>query len=112
MRKAIAAPQQQSFQSHGEESAGLYFRAEGAESEYCFVMARGMAAVKEMRLNPFASAFAAAGYNVFVFDYRYFGESGGEPRQLVNSVRPSATSISSSVSGATAPASTGPLPNR
>lgn len=30
----------------------------------------------------YAEEFTQAGYIVVVFDYRYFGESGGEPRQL------------------------------
>ena len=33
---------------------------------------------------PFAEAFCDAGYAVFLFDYRHFGDSGGEPRQLLS----------------------------
>lgn len=45
----------------------------------CVVMAHGLAAVKEMRLDAYAERFAAAGMFVFVFDYRGFGSSEGEP---------------------------------
>lgn len=45
------------------------------------VMAHGFAAVKEMRLDRFAEAFAAAGLASVVFDYRGLGASDGEPRQ-------------------------------
>ena len=33
---------------------------------------------------PFAERFAAAGFSVLVFDYRYFGVSNGTPRQQLN----------------------------
>jgi pimeloyl-ACP methyl ester carboxylesterase len=36
-----------------------------------------------MGLDAYASRFAAAGYAVLVFDYRGFGESGGEPRHVI-----------------------------
>jgi fermentation-respiration switch protein FrsA (DUF1100 family) len=45
------------------------------------VMAHGFSAVKEMRLDRFADAFAAAGLGAVVFDYRGVGASDGEPRQ-------------------------------
>ncbi|RRS06413.1 alpha/beta fold hydrolase [Aquabacterium soli] len=48
------------------------------------VMAHGVGGVKAMRLPAFAERFARAGYACFVFDYRHLGESGGEPRQLVD----------------------------
>lgn len=47
------------------------------------VMAHGLGAVREMRLDAYAERFQAAGYACLVFDYRHFGASGGEPRQLV-----------------------------
>jgi fermentation-respiration switch protein FrsA (DUF1100 family) len=48
------------------------------------VMAHGFSAVKEMYLDRFAEAFAAAGLAALVFDYRNFGESDGEPRQEID----------------------------
>ncbi|MCB1285165.1 MAG: alpha/beta hydrolase [Microthrixaceae bacterium] len=48
------------------------------------VMAHGFAATKVMRLDAYAEAFCAAGYAVLVFDYRYFGDSEGEPRELLD----------------------------
>lgn len=44
------------------------------------VMAHGFSAVKEMYLDKFAEAFAAAGLAALVFDNRNFGASDGEPR--------------------------------
>ncbi len=47
-------------------------------------MAHGFAAVKEMCLDRFAEAFAAAGLASVVFDNRNFGASDGEPRQEID----------------------------
>ena len=47
-------------------------------------MAHGFSAVKEMYLDKYAEAFAAAGLNALVFDNRNFGASDGEPRQEID----------------------------
>ncbi len=47
-------------------------------------MAHGFGGVKEARLDAYAERFAAAGHAALVFDYRYHGESGGEPRLLID----------------------------
>ncbi len=44
------------------------------------VMAHGFSAVKEQGLADFADRFVDAGFAVLIFDYRYFGDSDGEPR--------------------------------
>lgn len=44
------------------------------------VMAHGFSALKEQVLPEYAERFTAAGFVTLVFDYRYFGESEGEPR--------------------------------
>lgn len=48
------------------------------------VMAHGFSAVKEMYLDRFAEAFAAAGLGAIVFDNRNFGASDGDPRQEID----------------------------
>jgi len=48
------------------------------------VMAHGFSAVREMYLDRFAEAFAAAGLAAIVFDNRNFGASDGEPRQEID----------------------------
>ena len=45
-------------------------------------MAHGIAGTRDSGLLPFAEAFAEAGIDVLLFDYRCFGDSSGEPRQL------------------------------
>jgi pimeloyl-ACP methyl ester carboxylesterase len=48
------------------------------------VMAHGFGGIREMRLDAFAERFRAAGYACLVFDYRHFGASDGQPRQLLD----------------------------
>lgn len=50
----------------------------------CIVMAHGLGGTVAAGLAPFAQHFAAAGFAVFCFDYRGFGLSVGEPRQMVS----------------------------
>lgn len=49
----------------------------------CIVMAHGLSGTRDASLEPYAERFAAAGFYVVLFDYRYLGDSDGEPRQLV-----------------------------
>ncbi|MDV6264652.1 alpha/beta hydrolase [Rhodococcoides yunnanense] len=48
------------------------------------VMAHGFSGIKELRLDAFAERFHREGYACLVFDYRHFGGSGGEPRELLD----------------------------
>lgn len=48
------------------------------------VMAHGFGSPRAVRLYAYAERFAAAGYAAVVFDYRGFGDSAGEPRQLLD----------------------------
>ena len=50
----------------------------------CVVMAHGFGATRDASLEPYAERFAAAGMHVLLFDYRHFGASDGEPRQLLS----------------------------
>lgn len=47
-------------------------------------MGHGFGAVKWMGLDRYAERFAQAGYAALVFDYRYFGDSDGSPRELID----------------------------
>ncbi|MCW4353646.1 alpha/beta hydrolase [Hoyosella sp. YIM 151337] len=58
--------------------------AHSAGKQPIIVMAHGLGGVREMRLDAFAERFQAAGYACLVFDYRHFGASSGEPRQLLD----------------------------
>jgi pimeloyl-ACP methyl ester carboxylesterase len=47
-------------------------------------MAHGFGATRDASLEPYAERFASAGMHVLLFDYRHFGASDGEPRQLLS----------------------------
>ena len=47
-------------------------------------MAHGLGGTREMRLNEYAEKFASAGFACFLFDYRNYGASDGNQRQLIN----------------------------
>src|SRR5664279_948532 len=75
-----------SFDSHGVSCAATVYRAEPrlAEPAPVIVMAHGFGSVRALRLYAYAERFAVAGYTVVVFDYRGFGDSEGEPRQILD----------------------------
>jgi fermentation-respiration switch protein FrsA (DUF1100 family) len=77
------------FESEGTLCAAWLYRPEApamadAEDPPVVVMAHGFAATREMRLPAFAERFAQRGFAVLLFDYRSFGDSAGEPRNLVS----------------------------
>lgn len=74
------------FISGGIRCAATVFRpcTAAAVPLPAIVMAHGFGSPRAMRLYTFAEKFAAAGYIVCVFDYRHFGDSDGEPRQLLD----------------------------
>lgn len=75
------------FSSGGIEcDAWLYLprSAERGPRVPIIVMAHGLGGIKAMGLDVYAERFQAAGYGCLVFDYRYFGESAGEPRALLD----------------------------
>ena len=72
------------FRSGEAECAGVFVRPETIEAVPCVVLAHGFGALKEGGPVRMAEQFAAKGFAGLAFDYRYFGESGGEPRQLLS----------------------------
>jgi dienelactone hydrolase len=48
------------------------------------VLAHGWTGVREQRLDAYAVRFADVGLAALVFDYRHFGASSGQPRQLLD----------------------------
>ncbi len=72
------------FYSRGTRCAAWLYRPAAAEPPPLVVMAHGLGAIRQIRLDAYAQRFREAGLAVLVFDYRYIGDSDGEPRQLVS----------------------------
>ena len=73
------------FDSHGDRCAAWLYAPERRDARVpCVVMAHGFASTREEQLAPFGERFAAAGFAALIFDYRHFGDSEGEPRQLLD----------------------------
>lgn len=75
-----------SFLSGGTRCAATVFQRSSTDSspQPVIVMAHGFGSPRALRLYAYAERFAEAGYAVVVFDYRGFGDSDGEPRQLLD----------------------------
>jgi len=61
---------------------GWLFTPNSDQPTPVIIMAHGIGLTKDSGLEPYAKKFAKKGFAVLVFDYRHFGESDGEPRQL------------------------------
>lgn len=72
------------FYSHGLRCAGTLELPARAKRPPVIVMAHGFGAIRAAGLYDFAERFVKAGYAVFLFDYRSFGDSEGEPRHWVS----------------------------
>lgn len=77
------------FKSNGVTCHGWFYppRSEayrGPAGVPCVVMAHGLGGTRDAGLEPYAERFADAGLAVLLFDYRHFGASDGEPRQLLS----------------------------
>lgn len=72
------------FPSGDGRCAAWLYTPDGAAPHAVIVMAHGLGGTRYMRLAAFAERFRAAGYACLVFDYRHFGDSTGQPRQLID----------------------------
>lgn len=71
------------FDSSGVRCAADLYWPDGAEARVsCLVMGHGGSGTKRLGLPRYAEKFAARGIAVLVFDYRGWGASEGEPRQV------------------------------
>src|SRR5947209_12920561 len=71
------------FPSSGDECRAWLFMPD-AERPPLVILGHGLGATREYGLEPYAQRFAAAGIAALVFTYRHFGDSGGQPRQLLD----------------------------
>ncbi|MEI8326721.1 MAG: alpha/beta fold hydrolase [Betaproteobacteria bacterium] len=72
------------FSSHGLHCAAWFYPGPGATTSAIVIMAHGLGATRELGLDAYALRFQAAGLSVLVFDYRHYGASEGEPRELMS----------------------------
>lgn len=72
-----------SFNVEGTKvSAWLYLPKDLSAPVPCIVMSHGFGGTKDMILEFYALRFQRAGMAVLAYDYRYFGQSSGQPRQM------------------------------
>jgi uncharacterized protein len=73
-----------SFTSGEDTCAAWLYLPAGIASPPVVILGHGLGATREMRLDAFAERFAHAGIAALAFTYRHFGDSGGQPRQLLS----------------------------
>lgn len=72
------------FDSHGDRCGAWLFLPDGVANPPVVILGHGLGATREMGLDAFAERFAQAGIAALAFTYRHFGDSGGQPRQLLS----------------------------
>ena len=72
------------FASERDTCAAWLYVPDGNGPFAAVVLAHGWTGVREQRLDAYAARFADAGLAALVFDYRHFGASSGQPRQLLD----------------------------
>jgi dienelactone hydrolase len=76
------------FEADGERCAAWLYRPAAVDHPVpCVVMGSGLSCVRDQGMDSFGERFAAAGVAALAFDYRGFGDSEGEPRQLPSTYR-------------------------
>jgi len=70
------------FESEGETLVGDLYLPQGDQPAGAVVAVGPLTSVKEQAAGTYARALAERGYAALAFDYRYFGESDGLPRQF------------------------------
>jgi uncharacterized protein len=73
-----------SFASSKDACAAWLYLPTGVTSPPVVILGHGLGATREMRLDAFAERFAQAGIAALAFTYRHFGDSTGQPRQLLS----------------------------
>ncbi len=72
------------FKSGSQHCSADYYLPHNKGSHPVIILAHGLGGVRTMRLGAYAQRFAQKGYACLVFDYRHFGDSEGQPRQLLD----------------------------
>lgn len=73
------------FSVGGQQLVGYWhWPVDASEPMPAVLMGHGFAALWQFATGPIIAAFNEAGWAVFTFDYRHFGESEGQPRQRIS----------------------------
>lgn len=72
------------FNSQGSHCAAWLYHPHSSGPHPCVILASGFGATRQMHSDLYAQHFVQAGLAALVFDYRHFGASEGEPRQLLD----------------------------
>src|SRR6266545_1861270 len=68
----------------GDAIEAWVYLPEGSGPHPAVVMAHGIGGIKAGGLAPFAERFREEGFTAIAFDYRNFGGSGGQPREVLS----------------------------
>lgn len=82
--KPIALRSDHVFISRGSRCSAWLYLPRHAKRPPVVIMAHGFGAERTFGLEPFAERFADVGLATFLFDYRCFGDSEGEPRNWIS----------------------------
>lgn len=75
-----------SFMVDGMEVSAWYYKPTGIDKAPCVIMSHGFGGTKDMALEKYALKYVENGIAVLLYDYRFFGESEGEPRQVYSAL--------------------------
>ncbi|MEA3424192.1 MAG: alpha/beta hydrolase [Bacillota bacterium] len=76
------------FEACGEKISGWLYLPEKKPTAFpCVVLSHGFGGTKDLTLENYALKFAEKGYAALTYDYRHYGESRGEPRQLLSATK-------------------------
>jgi pimeloyl-ACP methyl ester carboxylesterase len=72
------------FPSGNDRCSATLYLPRGVEKPPVVILGHGLGATRDMGLDAYAARFAEAGIAALTFTYRYFGDSTGQPRQLLS----------------------------
>ncbi len=79
-----APPEREDFSIYvnGVRVDGWFYKADVQGPAPCIILSHGFSGTKDTILEKYALKFIRNGYHALTYDYRHYGTSGGEPRQL------------------------------
>lgn len=83
----MIVPDRFEFSFRGETCRGDVYLPQREDKPPAVIMAHGLSFDRTLGLAAYAERFCREGFAVFVFDYRGFGDSDGQPRRLVDPTR-------------------------